>query len=56
MKNNNLPNKLLYVLNKLFIAVRTKSSKNHKDVRYFKVGLLKLTAYLVTFKHYMNRR
>ncbi|TRY13302.1 hypothetical protein FN961_15765 [Shewanella hanedai] len=30
-----LLSRALYVLNKLFIAVRIKSSKIHKDVRYF---------------------
>jgi hypothetical protein len=45
-----------YVLNKLFIVVRTKSSKSHKDVRYFEVDLLKLTSGSITFKHYINRK
>jgi len=48
--------KALYVLNKLFVAARTRSSKSHKDVRYFESGLIKLPTCSVTFRRYFDRK
>ena len=41
--------KALYGLNRLFIPVRKKSAKGHKDVRCFRVDLFKLMFCSITF-------